>query len=131
MAARIRSHRQRRGDRWLLVEEPIELASALAEHASENSCVLVDCMTLWLSNLLLSEQSGLFDRERAALLGVLPNLPGHVILVMNTVGMGVVPMGALSRQFVDQSGLLEQGLAELSERVTLTVAGLPMVLKQP
>ena len=105
------------------------LAAVLREHASEDVCVLVDCMTLWLSNLLLCEDDEAWGREREDLLMALPTLPGQTILVMNTVGMGVVPMGELSRRFVDESGLLEQSLAALSERVTLTVAGLPMILK--
>jgi adenosylcobinamide kinase/adenosylcobinamide-phosphate guanylyltransferase len=129
MTARIHVHQQQRGDQWSLVEEPIALARVLSQHADADTNLLVDCLTLWLSNLLHHQDGRHFAREREALLAVLPTLPGHIVLVMNTVGMGVVPLGELNRQFVDQSGFLEQAVAALCDRVTLTVAGLPMVLK--
>lgn len=129
MAERIRLHRQQRDAQWLLLEEPLALAQVLRDHASADACILVDCLTLWLSNLLHHQDGAHFERERDALLAVLPELRGHIILVMNTVGMGVVPLGELSRQFVDRSGFLEQAVAALCDRVTLTVAGLPMTLK--
>lgn len=129
MAARIRAHRVRRPASWGLVEEPLALARVLVQHAADDRCLIVDCLTLWLSNLLHAEDPGVFARERAALLEVLPALPGHLILVSNEVGMGVVPLGVLARRFCDEAGRLHQALAQCCERVTLVVAGLPLVLK--
>lgn len=129
MASRIRDHRERRDDGWTTVEESLELARMLVEHASPNRCLLVDCLTLWLTNLLLAPDPAVFPRERARLLAVLAELPGRVIFVSNEVGQGVVPMDALSRRFVDESGWLHQELAARCDRVLWVVAGLPQVLK--
>ncbi len=129
MMERIAHHRRRRGDEWLLVEEPFALAKALEAQATPQTCVLVDCLTLWLSNCLLTEQTDDWEQQRSLLLEVLPQLPGRIILVSNEVGMGVVPMGEISRRFVDESGWLHQRLAEICDRVTLAVAGLPHTLK--
>jgi len=131
MGARIQHHRSRRPAHWLTVEEPIALAGTLRQHAAADTCLLVDCLTLWLSNLLCADDATLFTRERAALVELLPTLPGEVLLVSNETGLGVVPLGALTRRFVDEAGLLHQELAGLSERVVFTVAGLPMLLKGP
>jgi adenosylcobinamide kinase / adenosylcobinamide-phosphate guanylyltransferase len=129
MATRIEQHRANRPDTWQLVEEPYRLAEALSRHARPDCCVLVECLTLWLTNLLLADDPGRFDEEREALLRTLPELPGTLILVGNETNMGVIPMGELSRRFCDESGRLHQELAERCERVLLTVAGLPMTLK--
>jgi adenosylcobinamide kinase/adenosylcobinamide-phosphate guanylyltransferase len=129
MAARIAHHRGKRPPGWGLVEEPIRLAAALRGHAAPGRCLLVDCLTLWLNNLLLAGDESLFRRERAALLEGLPGLPGRIILVGNEVGMGVVPLGELTRRFCDEAGRLHQDLARLCDRVTLVAAGLPLVLK--
>ncbi|MEZ5523680.1 MAG: bifunctional adenosylcobinamide kinase/adenosylcobinamide-phosphate guanylyltransferase [Pseudomonadales bacterium] len=129
MIRRIEKHRERRGAEWQLMEEPVALASALERAAAEDTCILVDCLTLWLSNCLFSEDKAEWSRQREALLEILPQLPGHIILVSNETGLGVVPMGEVTRQFVDESGLLHQALAEICDRVTLTVAGLPHILK--
>ena len=129
MAQRIELHRQRRGDDWQLVEEPVNLAQTLVEQAEEGVCILVDCLTLWLSNCLFCGDDSEWRRQRAALLECLPTLPGRIVFVSNEISMGVVPMGEVTRQFVDEAGLLHQALAEICERVTLSVAGLPHVLK--
>ncbi len=129
MAARIAHHRARRPDHWRLVEEPYHLAEALQVHARAGHCVLVECLTLWLTNLLLDPDPGRFRWEREALLSALPSLPGRIILVGNETNLGVVPMGELSRSFCDESGWLHQQLALICERVLLTVAGLPLRLK--
>ncbi|RFA26847.1 bifunctional adenosylcobinamide kinase/adenosylcobinamide-phosphate guanylyltransferase [Alkalilimnicola ehrlichii] len=129
MRARLAAHKARRPAHWGLVEEPLALAACLLEQAASERCVLVDCLTLWLSNLLCLEDEARFAAERAALLDALPQLPGRVIFVSNEVGLGVVPMGALSRRFVDEAGALHQALAAVCERVVFTVAGLPQVLK--
>lgn len=128
MAARIGHHRERRPAHWVTVEEPLHLAAALRTHARAGRCVLVDCLTLWLSNLLGSDADR-FEAERDALLGVVPGLPGTVLLVSNEVGLGVVPMGELSRRFVDEAGRLHQSLATRCERVLFVAAGLPLALK--
>ena len=137
MAARIRHHQSRRAPSWELVEEPCALADTLEQHAATDRCLLVDCLTLWLSNLLMPETASLspatrcrsFQSERERFLACLPQLPGHIILVSNEVGMGIVPLGAATRRFCDESGRLHQDLAPLCERVTLMVAGLPHYLK--
>ncbi|MCP3664456.1 MAG: bifunctional adenosylcobinamide kinase/adenosylcobinamide-phosphate guanylyltransferase [Gammaproteobacteria bacterium] len=129
MERRIALHRKCRPENWGLIEEPYELAEVLRQTAAEQSVLIVDCLTLWLTNLLLKENEAYFLSQRSALLEVLPELPGRVLLVSNEVGMGIVPMGELSRRFQDESGLLHQQLASYCDRVILTVAGLPLILK--
>ncbi|HPT50749.1 MAG TPA: bifunctional adenosylcobinamide kinase/adenosylcobinamide-phosphate guanylyltransferase [Accumulibacter sp.] len=141
MAHRIAHHRARRGADWGLVEEPLDLAGTLTRHAAPDVCLLVDCLTLWLSNLLFAgaaarqaEVGKPVDCPRLsagvrALIDTLPRLPGRQILVSNEVGSGIVPMVAVSRLFADEQGRLNQRVAALCERVTLVVAGLPLTLK--
>ena len=129
MAARIEHHRARRPAHWGLVEEPLALARVLREQAAPERCLLVDCLTLWLTNLLMLDDAARLAAERQALLETLPELPGRIILVSNETGLGVVPLGELSRRYVDEAGWLHQALAAACQRVTFTVAGLPMVLK--
>jgi len=129
MSDRVAHHRARRPDHWGLVEEPVELARVLREHASAGTCLLVDCLTLWLTNLLMLEDDARLAAERDALLACIAELPGRVLLVSNETGLGVVPLGELTRRYVDEAGWLHQALAERCTRVTFTVAGLPMLLK--
>lgn len=129
MSARVAHHRARRPDHWGLVEEPVELARVLREHASAGTCLLVDCLTLWLTNLLMLEDDARLAAERDALLACIAELPGRVLLVSNETGLGVVPLGELTRRYVDEAGWLHQALAERCTRVTFTVSGLPMLLK--
>ncbi|PZP24166.1 bifunctional adenosylcobinamide kinase/adenosylcobinamide-phosphate guanylyltransferase [Pseudomonas kuykendallii] len=129
MSSRIRAHRERRPAHWGLVEEPLRLASVLREQAADGRCLLVDCLTLWLTNLLMLDDAQRLTAERDALLDALAELPGRIIFVSNETGLGVVPMGELSRRYVDEAGWLHQALAERCERVIFTVAGLPMILK--
>ncbi|OWL90180.1 bifunctional adenosylcobinamide kinase/adenosylcobinamide-phosphate guanylyltransferase [Halopseudomonas aestusnigri] len=129
MRERIERHRNQRPAHWALVEEPLALARMLREQAREDRCLLVDCLTLWLSNLLLVDDPQACVRERSALLETLPALPGRLLLVSNETGLGVVPMGELTRRFVDEAGWLHQALAGQCERVVFCVAGLPQVLK--
>jgi adenosylcobinamide kinase/adenosylcobinamide-phosphate guanylyltransferase len=129
MAERIAHHRARRPVHWHCVEEPLALAQALYLHARPDRCVLVDCLTLWLSNLLGADDPARLEHERDALLELMPMLPGHIVLVSNEVGLGIVPMGELSRRFVDEAGRLHQALGASCERVIFTAAGLPLVLK--
>lgn len=129
MAARIAQHRAGRPAEWALVEEPLALARVLREQAAPGRCLLVDCLTLWLTNLLLTDDPQRLAQEREALLECLAELPGRIILVSNETGLGVVPLGELSRRYVDEAGWLHQALAERCRRVLFCVAGLPMTLK--
>ncbi|QHF46170.1 bifunctional adenosylcobinamide kinase/adenosylcobinamide-phosphate guanylyltransferase [Pseudomonas sp. S35] len=129
MNARVALHRERRPDDWGLIEEPVELARVLCDNAAVGRCLLVDCLTLWLTNLLMLEDAGRLVFERDQLLQTLASLPGEIIFVSNETGMGVVPLGELTRRYVDEAGWLHQALAERCQRVVLTVAGLPLTLK--
>lgn len=128
---RVALHRERRPDHWGLVEEPLALADVLRAQARSDRCLLVDCLTLWLTNLLMLDEPERLRAEREALLETLPGLPGEILFVSNETGLGVVPLGELTRRYVDEAGLLHQALAERCERVVFTVAGLPMILKGP
>ncbi|WP_339463540.1 bifunctional adenosylcobinamide kinase/adenosylcobinamide-phosphate guanylyltransferase [Pseudomonas sp. EA_105y_Pfl2_R69] len=129
MNERIQHHRERRPAHWGLVEEPLALARVLREQAAVDKCLLIDCLTLWLTNLLMLDDPARLSAERDALLDCLSGLPGRIILVSNETGLGVVPLGELTRRYVDEAGWLHQALAERCERVVFSVAGLPMVLK--
>lgn len=129
MRVRIVEHQRRRPPTWKLIEEPYALARVLQEQAAPDRCLLVDCLTLWLSNLLGADDPEVLRKERCDFLGLLPQLPGHIILVSNETGLGVVPMGVLARRFCDEAGWLHQDLAQQCDRVFFTVAGLPQLLK--
>lgn len=128
MTARIARHRKERPSAWKLAEEPLTLANTLQENAAPDHCLIVDCLTLWLSNLLAAEEIRL-EVEKQALLSILPELSGDVILVSNEVGQGIVPANPLARRFRDEAGWLHQAVAQHCERVIFTVAGLPLTLK--
>ena len=128
MTERIARHRAARPGDWDLVEEPLALAAALRAHAAPNRCLLVDCLTLWLSNLLAAGDDAL-AAETQALLTVMPTLPGHLLLVSNEVGQGIVPANPLARRFRDEAGLLHQAVADRCDRVSFIIAGLPLTLK--
>ncbi|MCC4308955.1 bifunctional adenosylcobinamide kinase/adenosylcobinamide-phosphate guanylyltransferase [Alcanivorax marinus] len=131
MRERIRRHRQRRPANWSLLEEPLALGAALRDlDRGSPPTVLIDCMSLWVSNLLLAGEA-VFERERPAFLEALPAYPGRVIVVSNEVGLGLIGMDPLTRRFADELGWLNQDLAARAERVVMTVAGLPQVLKGP
>lgn len=129
MQRRIEKHRADRPSGWQVVEEPLALAVALQNHARADGLILVDCLTLWLTNLLLDPDPARFEAERAALLDTLPTLPGELVMVSNETGLGVVPLGELTRRYCDEAGRLHQALAQLCDRVVFTVAGLPHFLK--
>ena len=129
MRARIAAHRVRRPDHWQVIEEPLALASVLSQFAKTDHCVLVDCLTLWLTNLLMHADASRFESERSALLNVLPHLTGKLILVSNETNMGIIPLGELSRRYCDEAGKLHQEIAQYCDQVVLTVAGLPLMLK--
>ena len=131
MRQRIAAHQSRRSKDWILVEEPLQLAQALALHVTPERCVIVDCLTLWLSNLLTASDSSRFAPERTALLETWPRLDGDILLVANETNLGVIPLGELSRRYCDEAGLLHQEMASRCDRVVFTVAGLPQILKGP
>ena len=129
MTERIRRHRQRRGDAWKTVEEPLRLADALDNAMSPGSAVLVDCLTMWLANVMASGRSP--ERDIDGLFRVLGKATGQVVLVSNEVGMGIVPENALARDFRDEAGAMHQRIAAIAGRVIFVAAGLPLVLKGP
>lgn len=127
MVARVALHRARRGPSWLTVETPLDITGALGLYTDPEKPVLVDCLTLWLTNLILAERDG--ERETDALLVALGAIKGPVVLIANEVGFGIVPDNALARRFRDAAGLLNQSVAGVADRVVLVTAGLPLVLK--
>jgi len=129
MADRIDQHQKDRGTHWHTIEEPLYLSEKLAEVAREDTCILVDCLTLWGTNLLLSDKENLLAEEKQKLLSTLPALPGDILFVSNEVGQGVVPADPLSRRFVDEMGFLHQQLAQLCDKVHFVVAGIAQTLK--
>lgn len=140
MATRIEQHRRQRPAVWTTVEEPLALAGALLEWSAPQRLVLVDCLTLWLSNLMFSAHTAypdvgdialppLFHEQRAKLLAALAQAGGDVVLVSNEVGMGIVPYGAISRAFTDEAGRLNQAVAAACDRAVFVAAGLPLYLK--
>ncbi|MDR5770779.1 MULTISPECIES: bifunctional adenosylcobinamide kinase/adenosylcobinamide-phosphate guanylyltransferase [unclassified Caballeronia] len=137
-AERVRHHRERRPAHWTLVEAPLSLADAVRDADRPGACVLIDCLTLWLANLLFTtdnadaqnaslprEATDAFDAFDRALAAV----RGTVIVVSNEIGLGVVPLGSVTRLYVDELGRLNQRVAAASTRTTLMVAGLPIALK--
>lgn len=128
MAERIAAHRARRDAGWRTVEAPHDLAGALAA-IPKGSAILVDCLTLWLSNRMLAEAD--MGQEIELLETVLSRLDGPVVLVANEVGLGIVPDNALARRFRDLQGILNQRLAAQATRVVMMVAGVPIPVKSP
>lgn len=132
-AKRIAHHQARRPKDWQIIEAPFNLALTLETYAKENTCVIVDCLTLWLAQCICpdceSPETVSWEKERAEFLNVLPNLKGNVILVSNEVGMGIVPLGEINRQFQDEQGRLNQAAAKLADEVSFIAAGLPLKLK--
>jgi len=130
MDSRISHHKSRRPDHWQLIEEPLLLGKTIKQLNQNNHCLLIDCLTLWITNLLMKEEAGFLEEQTASLLENLIQSDSTIILVSNETGMGVVPLGEISRRFVDESGRLHQTLASMADKVTLSVAGLPMILKE-
>lgn len=129
MQNRIAHHQNQRPAHWSLIEEPLFLANALKKIDQPNQIILVDCLTLWLTNLLLLEDQNVQQLECEQLLKVLPTLESEIILVSNETGLGVVPLGEISRRFVDEAGRLHQALGQIADKVVFCVAGFPMILK--
>jgi adenosylcobinamide kinase/adenosylcobinamide-phosphate guanylyltransferase len=129
MAERIAAHQARRGPAWRIVDEPLELEAALEREAAPDRVILVDCLTLWLSNLMEAEAD--IAARTDALCETVRGLPGLVVLVSNEIGLGLVPDNSLGRAFRDAQGRLNQQVAAVAEKVVFVAAGLPLVLKGP
>jgi len=133
MQTRIMRHRQNRPQQWKTVEEPIKLAEVIQQNSGADFCLLVDCLTLWLTNILFDKhgklQQAVFEKETTAFFDALSTFSGQLILVTNEIGLGIVAMDKMTRRFVDEAGLLHQKIAAMSDKVVLITAGLPQVLK--
>ena len=133
-SARIAHHRERRPTHWQLLEAGVDLAGAVTESDAPGHCLLIDCLTLWLANLLCPAEGEALSLDQyhahvAALEAALVDARGKIIVVSNEIGLGVVPLGAATRLYVDELGRLNQRIAALSTTATLMVAGLPLALK--
>ncbi|WP_085901305.1 bifunctional adenosylcobinamide kinase/adenosylcobinamide-phosphate guanylyltransferase [Kiloniella majae] len=129
MSDRIDEHKERRGARWTTFEEPLDLVQCLKRIQRPDATILVDCLTLWVTNLMMEGRNP--DVEGAQLVASLAELPCPVVLVSNEVGLGIVPMDKMSRDFRDYAGRLHQRLAAVVPSVTFMVSGLPMQVKPP
>lgn len=139
MAKRIAKHQIDRDDCWQLIECPLALADLLSSLKQNKNLYLIDCITLWLNNVLyqaqldhatLDEQEKQIKQKVNELLIALKNNKNTLFLVSNEVGLGVIPMGEITRLFVDYCGWLNQGIAEIADKVTLVTAGIPLVIKE-
>jgi adenosylcobinamide kinase/adenosylcobinamide-phosphate guanylyltransferase len=130
IAQRIAEHRKRRGQEWATIEEPLELTEALLAQRSRTDCALVDCLTFWMSNLLLQRDEKYAGEKVHELRETLRRLDYHALLVSNEVGWGIVPDNPLARQFRDFVGWANQQIASVADEVVLTVAGIPMIVKK-
>ncbi len=127
---RVDLHQQTRPSDWLTVESPLALGGVLKHHSKQGNTVLVDCLTMWVTNLLCEEEpKAALEREMQSFFSELDSIGGDVIFVSNEVGMGIIPMGELTRDYVDTAGRLHQDIAALADKVVLVVAGLPLFLK--
>ena len=128
-AHRVAMHQARRPASWRAVECGVALSDALQDAARPDGLVLIDCLTLWLAHFLAPGAAERYPQARATLLDALASAAGDVVVVSNEIGLGVVPMGAETRWFVDELGWLNQSVAAIADRVTLVAAGLPLALK--
>ncbi|MEJ7933753.1 bifunctional adenosylcobinamide kinase/adenosylcobinamide-phosphate guanylyltransferase [Sphingobium sp. AN558] len=127
MADRIALHRADRGPRWTTAEAPVDLASIIDRHSQPHNVLLIDCLTLWTSNLLLADQDIIVATE--LLVSATTRAPGPLIFVANEVGLGIVPDNPLARRFRDEAGRVNQAIAAAVDEVTFVAAGLPLRLK--
>ena len=127
MSDRIDIHKGRRGTEWSTVEDPFDLAGVLEKNTAPDRAVLVDCLTLWVTNLMMEEKDVL--QEGAALVSTLPSLSGLIVLVSSEVGMGLVPDNYMARAFRDHAGRLHQQIAAIADEVYFVAAGLPLKMK--
>ena len=125
-----RNIKRRRGNDWVTIEEPLELAATLLAQRTRTDCALVDCLTLWLSNLLLAYEVKYAREKVERFVETTRQLDFHLMLVTNEVGWGIVPDNSLARQFRDLSGWANQRMATVANEVVLMVAGIPMIVKK-
>ena len=132
-AQRIKHHKMRRPAHWQIIEAPFNLANTLLKQDAKGTCLIIDCLTLWLAQCICPDcappEGVAWEQERAALLTSLPKLQASVFLVSNEVGMGIVPLGEINRQFQDEQGRLNQAVAQIADKVSFIAAGLPLKLK--
>ena len=130
---RVQHHKDRRPASWTLVEEPHRLAQTLTRLAKPNHCLIVDCLTVWLAQWICDDcnppRDSSWQLECEAFLKLIPMFSGNIILVSNEVGLGIVPLGEINRQFQDEQGRLNQAVAEIANSVVFIAAGLPLKLK--
>lgn len=131
MARRIAEHQKRRGPNWTTVEEPLAVGKALAAYRGKTDCAVLDCLTLWLSNLLIQRGEKAAQEASEDWIQQIPALDFHLLVVTNEVGWGIVPDNPLARQFRDLAGWVNQRVASISDEVILMVAGVPTVVKKP
>ncbi len=129
MAQRIKHHQQHRPKDWQVIEEPFNLSQILQKHVTSQQTIIIECMTLWLTNWLCHKDIKQWQAEKQAFIEILKNSHANIFIVSNEVGSGIIPMGQLNRDFVDQSGWLNQSLSKIADQVTLVVAGCPLELK--
>jgi adenosylcobinamide kinase/adenosylcobinamide-phosphate guanylyltransferase len=127
MSERIAIHRERRGKLWQTVEEPLALADTLLNESHKGSAILVDCLTLWVTNLMMAGAD--IDIECRSLVEALTNLKEPVVLVSNETGLGIIPDNAMARQFRDYAGNVNQAVARVADEAWFVVAGMPLALK--
>tara|TARA_B100000029_G_C17397007_1_gene895584 strand:+ start:433 stop:951 length:519 start_codon:yes stop_codon:yes gene_type:complete len=128
MSLRINNHRKKRSKTWTTVEEPLAIARVIKNHC-HNKCIIVDCLTLWITNLLLEPNDDRLSKEKKELMYCLNKTKSDILLVSNETNSGVIPIDPLSRRFCDEIGFLHQEIADIADNVILMVAGLPHTLK--
>lgn len=128
MFSRIKAHQERRGQDWKTIEQPLEIADSINSLANKNTIILVDCLTIWLSNLMQETRDIIKETEH--LIATIEKTDGQIIFVSNEVGLSIVPENKLARDFRDEQGILNQKLAKAADHVVLVTAGLPLILKQ-
>jgi len=130
MTERIAEHKKRRGEQWRTIEEPLELTEALLAQRGKTDCALVDCLTLWISNILIRRDNKVVSARVEELIEQLPQLNFHLVFVTNEVGWDIVPDNPLTRQFRDLAGWTNQRVAQAANEVILMVAGMPIIAKK-
>ncbi|WP_372741173.1 bifunctional adenosylcobinamide kinase/adenosylcobinamide-phosphate guanylyltransferase [Neptunomonas sp.] len=128
MKARILQHKKQRPDEWRSIEETINLDQVLSDYNNVSNCILIDCLTLWMTNLLCGNCD--VTTAKQVFMDALRQSGSDIILVSNETGMGVVPMGELTRRYCDEVGWLHQDIAAIADEVVLMVAGIPLVIKE-
>lgn len=130
MLARIELHKNNRPKDWEIIEEGIELSQVLDAYSNKGCCIIIDCLTLWLTNLLLSNNGDDLATQRQAFNDTLSSSKENIFIVSNETSLGIMPLGELTRRFGDEAGVMNQDIAARCDRVILTVAGLPLILKE-